>query len=353
MNITLKAITLFVCLSCIATKAFSSDSTKVKDSDKFDLKINLRGDYRGTFSEEASFSNFTMKPMMVTVSGTFNPMFSYCVRQRFDNPFEIQADGLPASTLMAYVDIKPVKGLNIRLGKQAIAFGSMEFDYNPIDVYFYSLVGSQTQGFSTGAMVGYSLGKQSFAVQTTKVLDPAYMLNDYKSGFNNTFVWSSDFFNGAFKTLWSYTLTNASKDKFLQQWMIGNQINVGRIQVDLDYLQLSRYSMYELGNAETPTQAKTTDRSYLANVRWFLPKDRVTLSAKCVYDESRAMGTRVTEQITSSAVVEYNLIPKYGLSLHAAYAFRINNTPEAFSDKFTNANENMFLAGFSWNFQPL
>ena len=336
-------------LSFAATDSTSLESSSTK-AKALNVKLFLRGDYRGDFYDGSSTSRFTMKPAMVDVYGQFNPMFGYYFRQRFDTPFTIQSDGIPASTLMAYVQITPVKGLNIRLGKQAIAYGSWEFDYNPMDVYFYSKVGSMTQGFSTGAYAGYTIGTQSFAYQVTKTLDDAYIVPGYKSAFNNTFQWGGNFFDGAFKTLWSYTLINADKGKFLHQYMLGNQINIGRVSVDLDYMQLSRFSDYEYNDSK---RIKTTDRSYLANVKWLLPKNRVTLQLKCVYDESRAFGRCVNEQITTSTVCEYNLFPQYGLSLHAAYAYRINNTPEEFASAFQTKNENMIVTGFSWNFKAL
>lgn len=347
--------TLLLSLVACCTWAVSyatSDSTSLESSTTkakaFNVKLFLRGDYRGDFYDGTSTSRFTMKPAMVDLYGQINPLFSYYFRQRFDTPFTIQDDGIPASTLVAYIQLTPVKGLNIRLGKQAIAHGSWEFDYNPMDVYFYSKVGSNTQGFSTGASVGYTFGSQSFTYQITKTLDAPYIVPGYKSAFNNTFQWGGNFFDGAFKTLWSYTLINADKDKYLHQYMIGNQINIGRVSIDLDYMQLSRFNEYQFNDSKL---IKTTDRSYLANVKWLLPKNRVTLQLKGVYDESRAFGRQINEQITTSCVCEYNLIPKYGLSLHAAYAYRINNTPEEFSNEFLTKNENLILTGFSWNFK--
>lgn len=351
MRLKMLLLSLVACCSSVFTYA-ATDSTSLESSNNkakaFNVKLYLRGDYRGDFNDGTSTSRFTMKPAMVDLYGQINPVLSYRFRQRFDAPFTIESDGLPTSTLMAYVQLTPIKGLDIRLGKQAIAFGSWEFDYNPMDVYFYSQVGSMTQGYSTGITVGYTLGGQSISWQATKVLDAPYHMPDYKSAFNNTFLWSGNFFNGAFKTLWSYTLTNADKGKFLHQYMIGNQININRVSIDLDYMQLSRFSNYDFHDAH---HIKTTDRSYLAQIKWLLPKDKVTLGLKGVYDESRAFGRQVNEQLTTSATIEYNLFPQYGLSLHAAYAYRINNTPQDFANDFKNKNENMILTGFSWNFK--
>lgn len=353
MRLRTLLLSLIVCCSWAAIFA-TCDSTSLKDNatkaKAFNVKLYLRGDYRGDLSNGETSSKFTIKPAMIDLYGEINPVFSYYFRQRFDTPFTIQDDGIPASTLVAYVQFSPIKGLNIRLGKQAIAHGSWEFDYNPMDVYFYSKVGSNTQGFSTGASLGYSVGEQSFTYQLTKTLDTPYITPGYKSAFNNTFQWGGNFFDRAFRTLWSYTLINTDKNKFLHQYMIGNQINIGRVSIDLDYMQLSRFNDYTFNNSK---QIKTTDRSYLSKIKWLLPNDRFNLQLKGVYDESRAFGRQINEQITTSCACEYNLLPKYGLSLHAAYTYRINNTPEEFSNEFYTKNENMILTGFSWNFKAL
>ncbi|MGL5318715.1 MAG: porin, partial [Bacteroidales bacterium] len=221
MRLSKLLLSLVVCCACSLASAANDSTTLESNSRKekaFNVKLMLRGDYRGDLYDGTTTSRFTMKPAMVDLYGEINPVLSYYFRQRFDTPFTIQDDGIPASTLVAYVQLAPVDGLIIRLGKQSIAYGSYEFDYNPMDVYFYSKVGYMTQGFSTGASVGYTLGNHSLTYQVTKTLDDIYKMPGYKSAFNNTFQWGGKFFDGAFNTLWSYTLINPDKGKFLHQY---------------------------------------------------------------------------------------------------------------------------------------
>lgn len=322
------------------------------------VRAMLRSDFRLTkLSDLKPNANYTARPAMFQTTGDLGKHLSFAMRYRFDWPYERQLDGLPLGLLMANVTIKPNEHWNIVLGKQMMLNGSWEFDYNPMEVFFYSYGGDYLQAFQTGAAAIWTKGDHMLAYQLTKVTDDNFRLKGYTNGFNNSAYWMGSMFDGVWNTSYSYNLTNAGKGKLLNCFMIGNQIKAGGIKLELDYMHQQAYRYLYSENIETEDddnygpQYFSTERTAIAFLEWTLPNKRLSLGIKEAFDYRTSLSRLSTERWTTSAQIRYKLFPKYGLSLHAAYAYRIDKTPREFQEEdFPGVNSNLFLTGFVWDF---
>lgn len=339
-----------------------NDSTTQSSTAKFEiprftnLKVRtmLRTEFRaeGDQGEELT-TNFRLKPAMLQLTGDFGKYISFFIRNRFDWSTELQSDGTPLSLIVAHIEVKPTEKVSIILGKQMMMMGGWEFDYNPTELFFYSMVGNYLQAFQTGASVHWSVGKQSLAVQLTKVTEAEYHMKGYHNAWNSTFYWGGDFFNGLYKPILSYTFTNAGEGNYLHSLMIGNQFNVGRFKIELDAARHNAMRYYshpelELGHY----QAKTTERTYIAFAEYNFPGDRFQLGVKGALDRRSITESNetVNKQLTTSTQLRYRLLPKYGISLHAVYGHVFDRSNKKYAADWKGTEQNIFATGMVWDF---
>jgi len=364
MNLKLTLATLlFWTLSLSVVLPNSVDTLEVESKSKFEMprfsNVKVRAMMRTEFRAESLAegepieTNFRLKPAMLQLTGDFGKHLSFAIRNRFDWPTDIQSDGTPMSLIVANIQIKPNDKLKFILGKQMMMMGGWEFDYNPMEVFFYSMVGDNLQGFQTGASVHYNVGKQALALQLTKVTDRGYQVGDFKNAWNTTMFWGGDLFDGIYKPLWSYTFTNAGEGKYLHSIMLGNQFNIGRVRLELDACQHNAMRYYTLSDANKGQyQAKTTERSLVAFAEYTFPGDRFLFGVKGAYDKRFKTdgGDMVNKQLTTSAQLRYRLFPRYGVSVHAAYAHKFDRSNETYATDWAGNEQDMFYTGLIWDF---
>lgn len=317
------------------------------------VRFMLRSQFAGETSDGETSTNFQAKPAMVALSFDMGNKFSFYSRYRFDFPTTIQSDGTPMSLLAFNLQYKPTDKFKIIAGKQLMLQGSWEFEYCPIDVFYYSLMGNYIQGFVTGVSGYYTHNNQQVALQISKVVDSDYIWNDNKNAWNTTLYYAGDFGNGFYKPIWSSTYTYAGAGKHLYNVMLGNQFNVGRVRMELDLMAQNSFRSYASNNPETPAyQQRTNECSLVGYAAYIFPGDRFMLGGKCALDRrSLASGDdMITNQKTLSMELRYNMSEKYGITLHGTGAYRLNNTPAAYQTSFTDKDEAMFSLGFIWDF---
>lgn len=208
--------------------------------DRFNLYLNTH------FSADMMWDNtdfqrakFNGKQLRMEARGSINDKISYRLLQRLNtsNDATRAYDNLPLSIDVAGIGIAFSDKFSMFLGKQCTAYGSVEFDFNPIVVYEFADMIEYSPSFMTGVNFIYRpVETQKFQFQVlnarTGTLEDTYpwipkdKLVDSKAPILGTVNWTgrvSSFWN----TMWSYSYMMQT-DKHAQHYIaLGNELNFG------------------------------------------------------------------------------------------------------------------------------
>lgn len=224
-----------------------------KKSDKFNLYLNMQGGFDANFRDGFEEGAFKMRQLRIEMKGNINNWLSYRYRQRLNrsNDGGGMIDNVPTSIDYAGIGIKLNNRFNLFAGKQCTAYGGIEFDLNPIDIYEYSDMIENMSNFMTGLNIGYNLtSTQQLNLQILNSrngsFDSTYgiteneegKLPDLKSGklpLVYTLNWNGTF-NDIFKTRWSASILNEAKSKNMYYYASGNELNLDKFNMFLDFM---------------------------------------------------------------------------------------------------------------------
>ena len=224
-----------------------------KKSDKFNLYLNMQGGFDANFRDGFEEGTFKMRQLRIEMKGNINNWLSYRYRQRLNrsNDGGGMIDNVPTSIDYAGIGIKLNNRFNLFAGKQCTAYGGIEFNLNPIDIYEYSDMIENMSNFMTGLNIGYNLtSTQQLNLQILNSrngsFDSTYgiteneegKLHDLKSGklpLVYTLNWNGTF-NDIFKTRWSASILNEAKSKNMYYYALGNELNLDKFNMFLDFM---------------------------------------------------------------------------------------------------------------------
>ena len=207
-----------------------------KKSDKFNLYFNMHYAFDADFNSAGGFEQgaFNMHQFRIEAKGKVNNWLSYRWRQRLNrcNDGGGMIDNLPNSIDLAYLGFSVTDKFSISAGKLCAAYGGIEFDMNPIEIYRYSEMVNNMSNFMSGVMFTYDFTPdQQLAFQ---VLDSRNGSIESTYGANlaanklpllYTLNWNANMFGGAWQTRWSASVMNEVKDKYMYYVALGNQFN--------------------------------------------------------------------------------------------------------------------------------
>lgn len=238
------------------TPLFEELTNMKKKSDKFNLYLNMQGSFDAHFQDGFQEGNFNMRQLRVEAKGNINNWLSYRYRQRLNrsNDGSNMIDNVPTSIDYAGIGIKLNDRFSFFAGKQCAAYGGIEFDLNPIDIYQYSDMIDYMSNFMTGLNFGINMTPtQQLNLQILNSrngsFDSTYGISednpsDLKSGklpLVYTVNWNGNF-NNVFKTRWSASLLNEAESNNMYYFAFGNELNVGKWNAFVDLM----YSMEDI-----------------------------------------------------------------------------------------------------------
>lgn len=206
-----------------------------KKSDKFNLYFNMHyaldADFTAGEFEQAAFN---MHQFRIEAKGKVTDWLSYRWRQRLNrcNDGGGFIDNLPNSIDLAYLNFSVTDKFSISAGKLCAAYGGIEFDMNPIEIYRYSEIINNMSNFMSGVMFTYDFTpNQQLAFQVLDSrngsIEDTYgkNLDANKVPFVYTLNWNANMFDGAWQTRWSASVMDEVKDKYMYYVALGNQFN--------------------------------------------------------------------------------------------------------------------------------
>lgn len=214
-------------------KSLFETVTKIeKKTDKFNLYLNMHGDFEADWNgSEFNEGKFQMRQLRIEAKGNINDWLSYRYRQRLnrgDNPNGYR-DNLLRSIDIAGIGVKLDKW-QLFLGKQCAAYGGIEFDLNPIEIYQYSDMIDYMSNFMTGVNVAYNFTPdQQLQFQVLNAINESSQekYGDYtraKIPLVYTLNWNGNF-SDFYKTRWSASVMNEVKNKHMYYFALGNEFN--------------------------------------------------------------------------------------------------------------------------------
>ncbi len=206
-----------------------------KKSDKFNLYFNMHyaldADFTAGEFEQAAFN---MHQFRIEAKGKVTDWLSYRWRQRLNrcNDGGGFIDNLPNSIDLAYLNFSVTDKFSISAGKLCAAYGGIEYDLNPIEIYRYSEMINNMSNFMSGVMFTYDFTpNQQLAFQVLDSrngsIEDTYgkNLDANKVPFVYTLNWNANMFDGAWQTRWSASVMDEVKDKYMYYVALGNQFN--------------------------------------------------------------------------------------------------------------------------------
>lgn len=184
-----------------------------------------------------------MNQLRIEAKGNINDWLSYRYRQRL-NKGDSQ-NGYRDNVLNS-IDIAGI-GINLDkwsffLGKQCAAYGGIEFDMNPIEIYQYSDMVDYMSNFMSGVNVAYNFTpRQQLQFQVLNAYNDSSreMYGNYtkaKIPLLYTVNWNGNF-NDVYKTRWSASFMNETKGEHMWYFALGNDFNISdKVQAYFDWL---------------------------------------------------------------------------------------------------------------------
>lgn len=215
-----------------------------KKTDKFNLFLDMHGSFNLDWnSSHFNEAKFKMNQLRIEAKGNINDWLSYRYRQRL-NKGDSQ-NGYRDNVLNS-IDIAGI-GINLDkwsffLGKQCAAYGGIEFDMNPIEIYQYSDMVDYMSNFMSGVNVAYNFTpRQQLQFQVLNAYNDSSreMYGNYtkaKIPLLYTVNWNGNF-NDVYKTRWSASFMNETKGEHMWYFALGNDFNISdKVQAYFDWL---------------------------------------------------------------------------------------------------------------------
>lgn len=217
-----------------------------KKSDKFNLYLNMNGSFDATEGvSDPTKGKFNMRQLRIEAKGNVNDWLSYRWRQRLNRPNNggDNIDNLPTSIDIAGIGVKLNDKWSIFAGKQCAAYGGIEFDLNPIEIYEYSDMIDYMSNFMSGLNIGYDFAAgQQLNFQVLNSLNGSFedtyggvAAEATKLPLVYTLNWNGNF-NDVFKTRWSASIMNQAKSEKMTYIALGNELSLNKFGMFLDFM---------------------------------------------------------------------------------------------------------------------
>lgn len=205
-------------------------------TDKFHLYLNTQTNFNLDWSGEGGTNfdggKFAFKQLRIEFKGKVNDWLTYRYRQRLNKG---QSEMGYFDNILKSIDVAEVgfryKKVNFVVGKQCAAYGGIEFDLNPIEVYQYCDMIEYMDNFMTGVRAAWEIKPSQelqFQILDAVALNPGQMYGENitkaKLPFVYTVNWNGNF-NDVYSTRWSASIMNEVKNRYMYYFAFGNQFN--------------------------------------------------------------------------------------------------------------------------------
>lgn len=329
----MKKALLSICFAAISIVCFAQNN-------EFSLKFNTRADFDYEYFDNNNINDrvgFAGKFLNIMLDGKINDKFEYHWRQRL-NRTNFTSNFFEA-TDWAYLSYHINDNLTLSAGKQVVAIGGFEYDYAPIDVYFYSdFCNIMPSCYEFGTSLTWNNDAKNQAL-TFQISNSIFKQQPFDGLLAYNFLWNGNI-TDFWKTLYSVNLIEYNRGNYVNYIALGNQFYFGDFVIDLDYT-----NKYIDGQENF-----FSDFTLATQVKYQLPQ--LNIFAKLSYDRNKSEYSRSVSpdylRMTVAPGTDYML---YGAGVEY---FPIKDSKDVRLHAIISSNNrgpaNLFLnAGITWN----
>lgn len=251
--------TIAACVFSLGVYAQQNPTTtpvedKIKSLESHNKQLNIFFNFQSSFDAVGTEGQdtelaFKARQLRLEIKGDLNDKIFYRFRHRLNKSTTAQSlDNLAKATDIMYVGYKATDKFTIVAGKQSQAWGTFEFDINPMSIYEYSDFIENMDNFMLGANFIYKTTEnQELQLQITdsrnsKMEDIYGDLSSQgieASASPLTYIlnWNGSFLNNQFQTRWAYGIQTQAKNKYSNMITLGNKLNLSQFQLAFDYMR--------------------------------------------------------------------------------------------------------------------
>ena len=144
-------------------------------------------------------------------------------------------------------------------GKQCAAYGGIEFDLNPIEIYEYCDMIEYMSNFMTGLNIAFQpcdnhqiqlqiLDSRNGSIEATYGDLASAGVEDGRAPLLYTLNWNGSFFQDMLRTRWSFSILSEAESNYNYFYALGNQFVMDKFNIYLDFY-LSNEGVSLLENA--------------------------------------------------------------------------------------------------------
>lgn len=321
-----------------------------------DPKIRLRFNTRADFevlspnnSDSNTLSGIHGKFFNIMIDGSINEKFSYNYRQRIslnavDN-FQIAGKNNRSNFHpidWAYLNYKINDAFTLSGGQQVIMFGGWEYDYAPIDQFFWSDFWNNIYCYELGAMVNYTSKNRNHNIGF-QISNSPFSTSKFSNLYAYNLIWYGNM--DWLKTIYSVNMVEYEIGHFINYIILGNQFNLGDFSLELDLIN----------RASGKQDNFFDDYSIIGDIKYSI-NNKLRIFAKGGYDQNKAQSSETLLVNTYDRfVLPGTKYLYYGLGLEY---FPLKDKKDVRLHGYWTSNNaiikyNTFNIGLSWNMRVL
>ena len=336
---------MFATASTFSATAQNNKSDGVQTASKEDLSgpVNIelaaRVDYQRDYRESISIndnSGFKGKYLMFTMNGNITDKFSYSFRQRLNELHHKNSffDGTDAMWLKYRFN----KRWDITGGKMALAFGSYEYQRDPMEMYFASEFWNTIPCYKFAVSIGCNVTDNDRLV--AQFSESPFKKKDMDL-YGYTFAWYGN--HHWFKTVYSANVLEYQPGNYIYYLCLGHRIEFGKMALELDYMNRATKNH----NFLFKDCSVTGELSVQPNDKWNVFA-KASYSCNNTFDPADACVWPGTDVTHVGGGMEFYPLPNGNKSIrvHAAYnySFGDNTNP----DGINNKDQHFMSVGVLW-----
>lgn len=221
-----KILTLFALLCCL----YSAQAQNRVDN----LFFEARGGFADEFTSKNNSNHFTGDFFNFQANGHLSDKISYRIRQRLTkNPFD--QDNILNGTDFLYIDWRINPKWSLTIGKQEIYIGGFEYDYAPIDVYYWSgFCNNLPQSYGMGVSLGFHFDSNNTLY--FQIINSPYSLGNNDDYLSYNLAWFGQI-APFWKTIWSANYAEAANSNGLFLFASGNRFQIADFYLEADFTE--------------------------------------------------------------------------------------------------------------------
>ena len=233
-------------------------------------KFNMYFNFQSSFDVEKEkdkdmTAQFKARQLRWEVRGDITDRIFYRLRHRLNKPNAAASlDNLAKATDMLYAGFRLDEKWALTVGKMCQAWGSFEFDLNPMNIYEYSDFIENMDNFMVGGMITYAPNaNHEFNLQITDVRNDTFAniygttsptITASKAPLTYIFNWNGNLFENLIQTRWGVGVQTEADGYMNSMVMLGTKLNLPKFQVFFDYMMANE----QLDRLKYTPMSKTT-----------------------------------------------------------------------------------------------